>query len=301
MKVELVQVTTPDDVILAGALSEPSVETNSVPGVDIMIMLHGNSGNFYHPFYAPFAKYFSELGCKTLRVNSRGHDVVNRDVGAKNNVSAVSAFGSETSPYFGTALEHLDDCRVDLRAWIDFAWDTLGCRQILIWGHSRGAVKVAYYLGTKGDRRVKCGILASPPWFSYSRWMKSNQADLFQRYMTTAREYVDDGQPDSLMWVKIPMDYVSGAANYLDKYGPHERYNVITHAANVSCPVLAFTGTKEVSGRFAFDGLSEAFEDVHSSNPLLTHISVPDGDHQYNQRHQFVEERIMEWLREAQA
>lgn len=296
MKVELVDVLTDDEITLTGALAEPTQEKNEVPGVDIVLMMHGNSANFYNPFYRYFAERLTRMGCATLRVNNRGHDVISRATGARNNVSALEAFHDDISTYFGTALEHLDDCRRDWRAWIDLAWQR-GYRNILIWGHSRGAVKTAYYLGVEGDPRVKFGIVASPPWFSYSRWMRSQHADLFTEHLTEARRLVEQGQPNALMWVKVPMEYASGAANYLDKYGPEEKYNVITHIAHVTCPVLATTGTAEIERRFAFDGLPEAFAEVRKRNPNLTHVSIPDADHLYTGKQEYVLDQVLTWLR----
>jgi hypothetical protein len=103
------------------------------------------------------------------------------------------------------------------------------------------------------------------------------------------------------MWVKVPMEYVSGAANYLDKYGPEEKYNVITHIANIECPVLAITGTDEVARRFAFDGLPDAFAEVGRRKRNLVHTSVPGGDHQYSGRQDLVLSKVVEWLEGAVA
>jgi alpha-beta hydrolase superfamily lysophospholipase len=301
MKVELVDVTTDDGLVLSGAFLEPVGEDGSAElGIDIAIMMHGNSSNFYQPFYTYFAEQLASRGCATLRVNSRGHDVIGRATGGQSRVSQLEAFHDEFATYYGTALESLADCPRDWRAWIGWAWDR-GYRDVLIWGHSRGAVKTAYFMGTGGDDRVKAAILASPPWFSYSRWMRSPQAGLFTEHLAEARRWVEEGKPNQLIWVKVPMEYISGAANYLDKYGPDEKYNVMTHAANIAVPVLAITGTEEVARRFAFDGLDEAFADVHRRTPNLTPVSVPGADHLYTGRQAHVLAEVVRWLREAVA
>jgi len=296
MKVEIVEVTTDDGLVHSGAFLDAVQRANEVAGIDVVLMMHGNSSNFYQPFYHYFAEELARLGCPSLRTNNRGHDVVSRATGARNNVSAVEAFHEAPAQFFGTAYEKIDDCRRDWRAWITYLWDR-GYRKILVWGHSRGAVKTGYYMGVEDDPRVTACVIASPPWFSYSRWMKSPQAKIFESHLAEAKMWVDRGEPDRLIRVKVPMEYVSGAANYLDKYGPDERYNVMRYIRKITCPVLALTGTVEVERRFAFDGLPEAFEHVRGTKPNLTHVSIPDGDHLYTGKQEFVLASVLAWLK----
>jgi hypothetical protein len=295
MKVELVQAVTDDDLILDGALLEPDGPRRRIGSVDAVLMMHGNSSNFYDSFYRYFAEELALHGVATLRANNRGHDVINRAVGPRNRVLALEAFHEAFSTYFGTGLENLDDCRRDWRTWIDHLRER-NYRNVVVWGHSRGAVKSAYYMAKENDPRVVGTILASPPWFSYSRWKRSSQAALFERHLTEAHRHVEDGEPNALMWVKVPMEYVSGAAAYLDKYGPDERYNVIRNVASIHGPVLAMTGTEEVARRFAFDGLPDAFDEVRQGKANLTHLTIPGGDHLYTGVQDFVFPRVVEWM-----
>ena len=298
MKVELVDVLTDDDLVHTGAFLEAARAVSEVAGIDVVLMMHGNSANFYHPFYRYFAERLAELGCPSLRANNRGHDVVHRPVGPRNQVSALAAYQEQPAQYFGTAYENLDDCRRDWRAWISYLWDR-GYRTVLLWGHSRGAVKTAYYMGMENDPRIRACIVASPPQFSYSRWMRSPQADLFAAHLAEARGWVDKGEPDVLIRVKVPMEYMSGAATYLDKYGPEEKYDVIRHLPKIRCPVLAISGTEEVALRFGFDGLPEGFERVRQTKPDLTPLSVPGGDHLYTGKQDFVLARVLDWLKSS--
>lgn len=295
MKVELVEVVTDDDLIHAGALLEPAGSGEGVGSVDAVLMMHGNSSNFYEPFFRYFAEELAVLGVASLRANNRGHDVISRPVGPRNQVSALEAFHENANSFFGTGLEYLDDCCRDWRAWIDYLHER-GYRNVVLWGHSRGAVKTAYYMATENDPRVVGSILASPPWVSYSRWKSSAQAELFESYLEEAREQMDRGFPNALMWVKVPMEYASGAAAYLEKYGPEEKYNVIKNLARIRGPVLAITGTEEVARRFSFDGLPEAFADVRRGKPNLTHFSIPGGDHLYTGVQDYVLPRVVEWM-----
>lgn len=297
MKVELVDVRTDDGLLLNGALLEAAKAENEVAGADMFLMMHGNGGNFYGPFYASFAEKLAEMGCGSLRTNNRGHDIISRGPEARPQPSSVFAFQEEPPQYCGVAYENMDDCRRDWRAWID-CLENRGFRNIILWGHSRGAVKTTYYMGIENDPRVKACILASPPWFSYSRWMRSPQAGLFREHLALAQKYVDEGNPNATFWTKVPMEYITGAQNYLRKYGPDEKYNLFNYIEQINCPVLAFTGTAEVGGRFAFDGLPEAFERAREKKPNLTHVSIPGGDHMYTGKHDFVFDHVLGWLRD---
>jgi peptidoglycan/xylan/chitin deacetylase (PgdA/CDA1 family) len=62
------------------------------------------------------------------------------------------------------------------------------------------------------------------------------------------------------------MEYLSGAANYLDKYGPDERYNVMRYVGNINVPVLAITGTVEVEKRFGLPGFRFALRRCGDDN-----------------------------------
>lgn len=297
MKVELVDVRTDDRLLLTGAFLEPAKPSNDVPGVDVFLMMHGNGGNFYGPFYRFFAERLAEMGCASLRTNNRGHDIVSRGGEERPQPTSLYAYQDQPPRYYGVAYENLDDSRRDWRAWITYLWDR-GYRNIVLWGHSRGAVKTAYYMGIENDPRIKACILGSPPWFSYSRWMQSPQADIFKAHLAEAQRYVDQGKPNALFWIKVPMEYITGAQNYLDKYGPEEKYNLFNYVHKIKCPVLALTGAEEVKKRFAFEGLDKAFEQTREKKPNLTHVSIPDGDHQYTGKQDYALEQVLAWLKE---
>jgi pimeloyl-ACP methyl ester carboxylesterase len=99
------------------------------------------------------------------------------------------------------------------------------------------------------------------------------------------------------MHVKVPMEYISGAANYLDKYGPDEKYDVMKYIDKIGCPVLAIAGTEEVARRFGFDGLPEGFQRAQRTKPNLTYLSVPGGDHLYTDKQEWVLQQVLDWLR----
>ncbi len=282
MKVELVKVKTEDNFVLNGAFLEPAQENNEVPGVDAVIMMHGNGGSFYQDFYVEFAEKFARIGCPSVRTNNRGHDVINKVV--------------DTFQFCGVAYERPHECIPDYRAWIDWLGEQ-DYKNIVLWGHSRGAVKTVYYQSHENDPRLKACIVGSPPWLSYSRFIKSKQADVFLEKYHLAQKLVDEGNPDGTFWTNIPTYYVAGAACYLEKYGPDEKLNIFNYLDKIKTPVLALTGTEEVAHRFAFDDLDKEFDKFEERMPNLTHVSIPGADHFYDGQKEFVFDAVLNWLK----
>jgi alpha-beta hydrolase superfamily lysophospholipase len=282
MKVELVKVTTEDARVLNGAFLEPAQEKNEVPGVDVFLMMHGNGGNFYQDFYVEFAENFARMGCASVRANNRGHDVVNKV--------------TDTFMFCGVAYERPHECLMDYGAWIGWLVER-GYKNIVLWGHSRGAVKTVYYQAHKNDPRLKACIVGSPPWLSYSRFIKSKQADKFLEYYRRAQKLVEEGNPNGTFWTDLPTYYVAGAQCYLEKYGPDEKLNIFKYLDQVKSPVLALTGTEEVAHRFAFDELDKEFDKFAQRMPNLRHVSIPGAYHFYKEEKDFVFKAVLDWLK----
>lgn len=281
MKVELVKVTTEDGVPLHGALLPGAAPRNEVPGVDAVLMMHGNGGNFYGDFFVEFAEGLARLGCPSVRANNRGHDIVNKL--------------PDNSRFYGVAYDVPEDCLPDYRAWIDWL-AAQGYRRILLWGHSRGAAKTVYYQARTADARLRGCVLASPPWLSHARYAGSARGAQFLEDYRRAEKMVAEGNGDGTLRVDIPLPNVTGAACYVENYGPDEKMNIFRFIDRITCPVLAFTGTQEVAERFGFDGLDAEMERWAARMPNLAHVSIPGADHFYVGRKDFVLARVLDWL-----
>lgn len=285
MKVDLVKARTQDNFVLNGAFLEPAQERNEVPNADAFLMMHGNGGNFYQDFYVEFAEWLAERGCASVRANNRGHDVINKVV--------------DTFEFRGVGYEMPEECIPDYDAWIGWLAER-GYKNIVLWGHSRGAVKTVYYQGHTNDRRLRGCIVGSPPWLSYSRFVKSKRADDFGEKYRLAQKLVDEGNPNATFWTDIPTYYVAGAACYLAKYGPDEKLNIFKYLDKIQCPVLTLTGTEEVARRFAFDDLDKEFDTFAQRMPNLHHVSIPGADHFYTGQKEFVFGAVLDWLKSLQ-
>ena len=168
-------------------------------------MMHGAAGTLAEPFYRNFSAALTARGVATLRANNRGHDVVNRGDGAGRFWARPSS-GSKTACSTGTPGSTCSRRAAN--------------RRILLFGHSLGAVKSAYYLATEPDPRVRGCVLASPPRFNTERVLASERGAEFSRTLAAARALVAAGKPDELMPTVFPLRSFSGAQAYWQSTTP---------------------------------------------------------------------------------
>jgi len=129
MRSPIVEVETKDGLPLYGLLSESNKNT-------IVINTHGTAGNFYEEnFLNKLAEVIHKKGISFLSTNNRGAYVL----------QAYSPRGS--------AMEHFEDCVLDIDAWMSFVISK-GYSKIILQGHSLGSEKVVYYMN-KGKYKDK--------------------------------------------------------------------------------------------------------------------------------------------------
>ena len=278
--VELVEVHTSDGIPHAGALAKPAKRAGGTPRFDAVLMMHGAAGAFADAFYRNFSAALVERGVATLRANNRGHDVINR--------------GDGRGKPQGVALEHLDDCIIDWQAWLSFL-QAHRFHRILLFGHSLGAVKTAYYLATEPDPRVQGCVLASPPRFNTEAMLASERGPEFAATIDRARALVAAGTPEELMPTTFPLRSVSAAAAYLAKYAMGMKYDVLANAPQIPCPVLALVGELEL-GDPTFCDYADGYAAVRQKKRDLDFVVVPNGDHYYSLAQAFAVEHLLAWI-----
>ncbi|HXT60419.1 MAG TPA: alpha/beta fold hydrolase [Pirellulales bacterium] len=288
MIVDLVQVAATDGLRLDGALHAPPANLPAEVGVDAVLCLHGTGGNFYSSsLFASLAPRFLKLGAAVLTVNTRGHDLVNTGAGR-----------GDRRPQ-GAACELVDECRLDLAAWVGWLVER-GYRRIALAGHSLGAVKAIYALAHDEHHALQAvvGLMAiSPPRLSYSHFRQGPKAAEFQAELAAAEQLVREGRGETLMSVHFPLPYLISAAGYVDKYGPAERYNLLNFAPRVACPALYTFGTLELQHNPAFQGLPELLEAQAAQGANLKVAAIIGADHFYSGVHSELADRLEFWLR----
>jgi GNAT superfamily N-acetyltransferase/pimeloyl-ACP methyl ester carboxylesterase len=284
MLVDLVQTFARDGVRLDGAWRQGAGPSSQLP-IDAICLIHGTGSNFYSStFLEAIANHFVALGCGALTVNTRGHDGIS--------TSSVRQGGGKR---LGAAYEVVDDCRHDVHAWLDLLAEK-GANRIALIGHSLGAVKAIYALAQARHPRVVALVALSPPRISYTHFAASAQAAAFLETFQRAQALVDEGRPNALMEVQLPLPMAIAAAGYLEKYGPHERYDYLKFIRSIELPLLVAFGELEVQSNMAFQGCPDAVKMQAGSGGSLQVEIVPGADHFYTNKRPELLQLIEPWL-----
>ena len=278
MHIELVAAHTSDDLRLDGYLRTPRQAAGQL-GIDLVICFHGVGGNFYGPsFFDRVGEQLEELGAATLRVNNRGHDQAYH-VGPRR---------------LGAAYELLEDCRHDLTAWLDFA-ASRGYRRIALWGHSLGAVKTIYYQSQVRDPRVVVAIASSPPRFVHDVYRQSEHGQRFAADVAQAQDAVNGGFPERLIEALIPQARPFSARTYLDKYGPHARFDYFQYLPDTPRPLLLSLGSLEQDD-ISFAPLAARGPAMQSEWPNVSYALIANADHMYTHTTDQLWTAVRAWL-----
>jgi pimeloyl-ACP methyl ester carboxylesterase len=288
MAVEIVSVETEDGLRLDGSLRQPDASRSSSLNFDAAILVHGLGGNFYAPsFFRRLEVELATRGCAALRANTRGHDLMY----------------SSPRGRLGAAYEIVDDCRKDLRAWLDFA-ESQGYRRLLLWGHSLGAVKAIYYLAREKDGRVPRVVASSPPRLSYRTNLQMQGAERLLTFIEEAKRLVDAGKPRELVAVDIPSPTLYSAEAFLDKYYPDDRYNFLDRLPELPVPALVTIGSLEGAGPeqsdwFPFGNLAAQVTERLRSVPDATFQLIDGANHAYSGKSDELWQTALAWLEKA--
>ncbi len=283
MHLQLVQTTTPDGLRLWGALTQSAL----TPADRLVICLHGVASNFYaSTLMQSLSTALEQKGLDVLRVNTRGHD----------NICTIGS--DDGARRLGAAFEIVDDCRHDIAGWVKLA-SSRGYQDVILLGHSLGALKVIYSQAHEPLDQVSAIVAISPPRLSCQAFMEAETSSLFLESLERARQRVDQGQDDELIEIRFPLPLQISARGYLDKYGPGERYNLLEFISQIRSPLLVTFGSLEVErGSIAFAGLPEAIQHAVAANPDWpgTIDVVQGADHHYSDRRDELADMLTQWL-----
>jgi len=290
MAVDLVHTFAGDGLRLDGALYSPAPNASADIGLDALLVLHGTGSNFYASrFLTNIAERAAAWGASCLVANTRGHDQVTTAL-------VQHPDGSTSSRRIGSAYELVDECRLDVVAWLKIL-TAKGFGRIGILGHSLGAVKTVYAATHETLPGVKALIAVSPPRLSYAHFATSVRGPGFLAELAEAEGHVAEGRPEAIMDIHFPLPYLITAAGYVDKYGRDERYNLLNFVDRLPRPTLFTFGGSEIQQGIAFRGFADALEEKKTAGANLSTAVVAAGDHHYTGVQGDLLNTIERWLR----
>lgn len=282
-QVELCRVSTSDGRLLDGALRIPTEAGSALP-IDACLLIHGTGSNFTAPgLLEAFAAQAYSAGIVSLRVNTRGHDLMARIPTERGSVQG------------GAAYENIADCRHDVTAWLALLTER-GYRRIAVVGHSMGGVKAIYTLSRQSNEAVACVVAISPPRFNHAMFQRHKLAGQFREDYRRADALVSRGEGEVLLQVRQPMKLVMPASSFVAKYGPHDDYDILKLLPHVQCPTLVLIGTESAKNVAAFDGLQAELERIAAERRGITVSAIEGADITYAGHMGAPFERMVDWL-----
>ena len=282
MLADLVDVTTPEGIVLSGAYFAPA-NVNRSPLVDAILFFHGDGGHFYSSLYLGLGRSMAEKGIAFLTANRRGHDHV--------------ASGARGGPLAGYAFESVGDSRADFGAWLELLRER-GHRHIAIGGHSGGAVRATYAQATERFDNVMAVVAVSPGRYDHEGVIALH-GESFSGPFRESERNIAEGHPDVLLRPGVPWGSTWSARAYVDCFNQDNRYSVTTHAAKTGCPTLYVFGAEEcaVGGPQEIPVVGAARRGLEAADYSHAQISVIDGaNHGYMGREGKLFYTMFNWL-----
>jgi pimeloyl-ACP methyl ester carboxylesterase len=282
MQVELVEITTEDEVALPGAYLAPAADAATRErAVDAVVLNPGTGGSFHSRVLLGIGAALAEAGYGALTMSTRGHDIAWRHAAGRR--------------YLGSAFESIADCALDFRG----ACDLLAARghtRLALLGHSLGGTKALYHAAHDPDPRLAAVISCSGPRWSASFYEASERAEDFHRNRDRARALVVAGRPDELMEFDFPIGpSLMRAAGWLEKYDG-ETYSVASWCERITLPMLRVEGELETG--VVQRGVADLLMERATASEPRRAVVIPGGDHPYSTVLDEVAAAVVGWLDE---
>lgn len=276
-------IKTKDDLLLEGVVSLPKRKPTTA-----LIWLHGLCSNFSRS-----QKLMSEVitqcnknGIVYIKFNTRGHDVAFR---GKKDLT-------------GGGFEKFEECLHDIHAMIRYA-RKLGCKKIVLAGHSTGANKALYYMYKQRDPAVK-GLLLLGPISDRAGQMQILGKKKLASSLRIA-EKLSQKNPQALM----PIEYgFFTARRYLSLYKQGTTEDVFPYhnptakwkqLASVRVPLSVIVGSRDQY----LDRSTKEFIDIFRNHATLTKCfqgSIIKGtNHSFRRKEKELAKTIVAWIKKS--
>lgn len=265
--IELVQLTTADDVKLTGVIRRPS-SSRYQAGI---VLIHGYSGNFYSSVMQFLPQALTDIGFCTLAINMRDHDRV-----PKKNL--------------------FEENRHDIAAAVN-EMERRGYNPIFLYGHSMGTNRVLYYQAATEDPRITGMILTGPPGNLYEWNVRIFGAQTAARVLHRAQELKAGGKGDEWMLIDLgPLGKSLYTANHLVSLrGPQTFSDPFKNMARVSIPVLIVHG---LADRLAEPVVADRLSSHAGAGIKVKIVKIAGAGHGFRGHQQDLVDQVRDWLQE---
>jgi len=269
MHTELISIPT-DTIPLDGAWHTPS-DREAIGGV---LLLHGNTMNFYvgAPRFLP--PYLTARGYACLAFNRRGHDIL-----------SIRDSRDPEGAAFQTAAEGLIDNEYAARFLLE-----QGYREPIVIGHSNGGTLGVQFAANHPETKALV-LLSAHAGGKESVWRSCEAGQLacdrLDEVTAEAERLVQEGRSRQLL--SLPgWWYAISAESFLDRL--YHTPDTLAVAPFVRCPSLFIRGDREPEEVYpAYDFQSRA------GGPCEVAI-VEDCDHFYRGREEAVAHVVVDWM-----
>jgi pimeloyl-ACP methyl ester carboxylesterase len=277
---ELVYTQAEDGLPLEGVVIRP---VGRDPRPTAVVFVHGLTAKFYGRSMVNLGRELAGRGYLFVAGNNRGHDFGYPYRPEPGDLTAQPRI-------YGGGWELFDESPLDVAGWIDFTLG-LGARDVVLYGHSLGALKVGYYQAVRKDPRVVGIIAGSPP-------MSAGRLD--SELAATAERMVAEGRGrDLLPWgstraganTQSAQTYLNRQRVNLDVYGKSTPDAPVTR---LHVPIFALFGTEEPSVGTAAD--LELIKRNAAASPAVTTRMFEGADHSYAGHEPAIAAAMADWL-----
>lgn len=260
--VELFRLATADGLTHFGAYY-PAREPSPLG----IVLVHGMTGSFIGEIEGAVPPLLAEAGLAVLAANNRGNGLL------------------------GAATEKVAGVLPDIGAAID-AMQARGFDRIALVGHSKGGVKVCYYLAETGDPRVAGLGLLSPAssFHQMPGWIAAQFGGKdAQRWLKKAARLASKGKGERI-FTDSAWPYLVSAGTLAD-HAAACRDDVLDRLQEIQVPVLAACGSLELDW-------CTVVATLRSGAPEGFRVEVIQGaDHVYTGKETELAALLIEWAK----
>ena len=201
--------------------------------------------------------------------------------------------GKWKNKILGTTFEDYNECINDIDAWIKYA-ESLGKKEIILIGHSRGCNKIVSYLSRKKAPAVSKIVLLSPQDMS-----NFNDLEMHIGMYEESKKNVEDGNENKLLEKRfLDFAYVSSKV-YLDIVDNIDANNIpyklikgdFKQFEKIDKDILVVIGTKDGG-----ENSKKYMEEVCKHSKKCQYALINDANHTYDNKFEELNKVLLDYL-----